>query len=151
MLSNDAREAANFPQTILIGSYVTVSKTYGAHMRKQKPIFVSYETRQKTGGAHFEFQYCSLFKIEYENSLFVPISRDAVFFKEYFKYLEPTETPNGGSRFDGCGINFYTKEQAKTMSDSIAADKPKEYEVLLAWLEKVILAQDCKGFYILGV
>lgn len=117
-------------------------------LKKEKTIFVSYD--EKTGGAHFEFRYFRYSLCE-EDSLFVPFYKDDIFFKEYFKYLEPTETPNGETRFDGCGINYYTKEQAKTMFERIKADKPKEYTVLLRWLEKVIFDTDCKGFYILGI
>ncbi len=114
--------------------------------KKEKPIFVNYETRKKTGGAHFDFCCYALPEEEY---LFVPLSRDAVFFKEYLKYLDPTETPNGQNKFDGCGINFYTKEQTIRMAERIRKDKPKEYEVLLAWLEKVIEKQT--DFFIHGV
>ena len=118
-------------------------------MRKNENlIFTTYA--KKKHGAHFEFQYFR-FDLCSEDSLFVPFEKDTVFFKEYLKYLEPTETPNGGTRFDGCGINYYTKQQAKAMFERIESDKPKEYSVLLEWLEKVISDTDCKGFYILGV
>ncbi|MBQ4556692.1 MAG: hypothetical protein IJA60_03485 [Clostridia bacterium] len=117
-------------------------------LKKETPIFASYN--EKTNNAHFEFQYFR-FSLCHEDSLFVPFSNDVAFFKEYLKYLEPTETPNGEKRFDGCGRNYYTKEQAKTMFERIKTDNPKEYTVLLKWLEKAILDSDCKGFYILGV
>ena len=111
----------------------------------KKSIFVT--TDKKTKGAHFEFQAFAY----QESSLFVPISKDVDFFSEYLKYLEPTETPDGSTKFDGCGINYYTKEQARIMYERIQNDEPEEYTVLLAWLKKIISSPSEKGFYILGV
>ena len=111
----------------------------------KKSIFVTED--KKTKGAHFEFQpfLCQ------GSSLFVPISKDNVFFEEYLKYLEPTETPDGGTKFDGCGINYYTKEQAQIIYERIQNDKPEEYTILITWLEKIISNPSEVGFYILGV
>ncbi len=114
-------------------------------LKKKNKIFIT--PAEKKSGAHFEFRYSWL----EENSLYVPVSKDTIFFKEYFKYLEPTETPDGGTKFDGCGINYYTKKQARIIFERIQTDKPKEYMVLLAWLEKFLADSSENGFYILGV
>ena len=117
-------------------------------MLKNRKIFLTYGEKSKE--AHFEF--CR-FYFSREECLYVSISNDAAFFKEYLKYLEPTRTPDGGTKFDGCGINNYTKEQAETMLKRIKADKPREYEILANWLEKVISDDNplVNGFYIQGV
>lgn len=114
-------------------------------MNKKNSIF--YTHSEISEGAYFEFRY------NWQNkcALYIPISKDQVFFKEYLKYLEPTKTPDGNTKFDACGINYYTKEQAEKMLNRIKADKPKEYTVLLSWLDKFISESSENGFYILGV
>ena len=113
--------------------------------KRRKSIFITkYE---KSNSAHFEFRHFS----EQIDSLYVPINQDIVFFKEYLKYLEPTKTPNGATKFDACGINYYTKEQAQIMYEKIQNDKPKDHATLLSWLEKVISSTSEFGFYLRGV
>ena len=110
-----------------------------------KKIFLT--CAEKGAGAHLEFMYSFLSE---ENNLFVPIGKDTIFFKEYLKYLNPTQTPDGGKIFDGCGYNYYTKEQAETMYHKIKSDKPKDFQILIKWLEKFIYESNEKGFYING-
>jgi hypothetical protein len=114
-------------------------------LKNNNKIFITQD--EKTEGAHFEFRVCS----GQGSSLFVPIHKDTVFFDEYLKYLEPTETPNGGSTFDGCGINYYTREQAQIMCNKIQKDKPQEYTILLDWLKNNVLDPSKNGFYLFGV
>ena len=116
--------------------------------KKKKSIFVTYS--EKKGGAHYDFVYETLHYDENTN-LFVHITDDAVFFKEYLKYLNPTKTPNGGTQFDWCGINSYTKEQTRIMYERILNDKPLDCEILLAWLEKAVNDPKINGFYIHGI
>lgn len=115
---------------------------------------------EKIGSAYYEFQYCkkdlpvkTLVSKGYgfwkEDSILVHIDNDADFFESYRKYLEPTNAPNGTTEFCYYGVNYYTKEQTRSIVNRIREDKPKEFGTLMAWLEKAIT--DYNGFYFLGI
>lgn len=115
---------------------------------------------KKAGSAYFEFQYCKKnwtikklvnkgYAFWQPDSLLVHIEDDMEFFEHYLKYLEPTNAPNGTQEFCFYGVNYYTKEQTQSILDRIKQDKPKECEILIAWLEKAV--SDYNGFYFLGI
>lgn len=115
---------------------------------------------EKKGSAYFEFQYCKKdlplkklvkpggYGFWEKDSILVHIDDDT-FFENYLKYLEPTNAPNGTTEFCYYGINYYTKEQTLSIVKRIKEDKPKEFEIVVAWLEKAIT--DYNGFYFLGI
>lgn len=49
---------------------------------------------------------------------------------------------------DEFGINYYSKDKVKIIKDKLQTIKPKEYEILLNWLED---AKNYNGIYILGI
>lgn len=116
---------------------------------------------EKKGSAYYEFQYCKktwpLPKLTSpggygyweKDSILVHIDNDEEFFENYRQYLEPTNAPDGTAGFCYYGVNYYTKEQAKALLKRISEDKPKEYEVVVAWLEKAVT--DYNGFFFLGI
>lgn len=115
---------------------------------------------EKQGTAYFEFQYCKkewnikkILKKGYlfweKDSLLVHIDNGKNFFESYLKYLEFTNAPNGTTEFCSYGVNYYTKEQTFSILERMKADKPKDFEVLVAWLEKA--AVEYNGFFFLGI
>ena len=123
-----------------------------------------FQTKRKQGtSAYYEFQFCKHFlppeilvtpeyygKIHFHpDSLLVHMDDDEIFFSNYLKYLSPALAPDGTTQFSDCGVNYYTKEQAEGMRSLILSEKPLEYGILAAWLEKA--ASEYNGFYILGI
>ena len=116
---------------------------------------------ERVGSAYFEFQYCKKslpvkklvkaggYGCWEEDSILVHIDNDVIFFKNYRKYLEPTNAPNGTNEFCYYGVNYYTKEQTAQIVERIKEDKPPEYEVLIKWLERAVT--DYNGFYFMGI
>lgn len=46
------------------------------------------------------------------------------------------------------GINYYDSDKVKNYIEYIDKEKPKDYQVLLDWLDKAL---ELNGFYILGI
>lgn len=115
---------------------------------------------EKQGTAYFEFQYCKKewttkklikkgFSYWEKDSLLVHIDNDKEFLDNYEVYLQFPTVPKGKGDFDFCSSNYYTKEQTLLILDQIKNDKPKEFETLVAWLEKA--TTDYNGFFFLGI
>ena len=49
---------------------------------------------------------------------------------------------------DVCGINYYTLEQTMGIVEVLKREKPKDFQVLLAWLAD---GEKYNGLYLLGV
>ena len=115
---------------------------------------------KKQGSAYFEFQYCKkewkikrILKKGYsfweKDSLLVHVDNDRDFFENYGDYLKTPNSPEGTQELDLYGVNYYTKKQTLAIQEQIINDKPKEFEVLVAWLEKAVT--EYNGFYFLGI
>lgn len=115
---------------------------------------------EKQGSAYFELQYCKkewnikkILKKGYsfweKDSLLVHVDNDRNFFENYGDYLKAPNSPNGTQELDPHGVNYYTKEQTLVIIEQIIKDKPKEFEILVLWLEKA--ANDYNGFFFLGI
>lgn len=117
-------------------------------------MFVKNSDREST--AYFEFSYCkkkrlfvyalSHLPIRKEDSLYVYLDDEEVFFENYGKYLESPYKRNG---FVYLGPNYYTKKQTQSIIELIKQDLPQEHEVLLQWLQKAV--DEYEGFYFLGI
>lgn len=115
---------------------------------------------EKKGTAYFEFQYCKKewnikkllrkgFSFWEKDSLLVHVDNDRDFFENYGDYLKAPNAHDGTQVFDPFGVNYYTKEQALSILERIRADRPRECDDLILWLEKA--ATDYKGFFFLGI
>lgn len=121
-------------------------------------MFISCKDRN--GSAYYEFQYCKkdmilkkLLDKGYgfwaEDSLLVHTDDDEEFFKNYLKYLCFTNAPDGTNEFCEYGVNYYTREQTRAISEKIKEDRPKDFEILADWLYKAVT--DYNGFFFLGI
>lgn len=115
-------------------------------------MFITFQ--DKHGSAYLEFQYYKedslntiYKKIKYDkiDSLYVNANKVDHFADIYFDFLNPCKTHN----FDIYGVNYYTKEQAKTIYMLIKNANIEYSKNLLQWLEKSFT--DYNGFYILGI
>lgn len=118
---------------------------------------------ERKGTAYFEFQFCKrkslarrmftaiVGEVDFwaKDSLLVDANADESFFKEYGAYIKFPTAKNGFQELDPYGVNYYTKEQARSILEKIKKDKPKGFEVLGIWLEKAVTEYD--GFYFLGI
>ncbi|MBR2971027.1 MAG: hypothetical protein IKC48_04460 [Clostridia bacterium] len=127
-------------------------------IQKSKNMFVP--CLQRKGSAYYEFQYCKKkgspkrlankgYRHWAKDSIVVHVDEGDAFFDSYLGYLECTNAPNGTTQFSECGVNYYTKEQARCMEEKIKEDKPKDFEALIEWLDKA--ATDYNGFFFLGL
>ena len=123
-----------------------------------KDLFIPCNKR--TGSYYFEFQYCKKQgSVKYltnngygywiEDSILVHVHYMEEFFENYGLYLMETNAPNGTNKFYEYGVNYYTKEQTKVILDKIKETKPKDYEIIVDWLEKAI--NEYNGFYFMGI
>ena len=120
--------------------------------------FSSQKERRKFGGSAFiEIQFCKLpFGTKTEtlinnvnfwkdDSLYIHISDDEVFCKEYKHIFDCSINDNS---FDIHGINYYDSSSAERIIDALLNYKPLEFKALIAWLE---ISKSYNGFYILGI
>lgn len=126
--------------------------------------FISQEERRSFGGSDFlEIQMCRLPRdtgiseilsvdsiSHWQNSsLYVYGDDMEEFYREYGEIFRYGYYSNGEQGMpDCCGINYYTQEQMRQITEDIAEGKPKEWQVLLEWMEN---AGECNGMYLLGV
>ncbi len=126
--------------------------------------FNNQDERRVFGGSDFlELQFCKLKKgtsirsivstrniVDWCNdSLYVSGDDTDVFYKQYknvFKNGVYNNLKSGD--IDFFGINYYSPELVEEMIKTIEANKPEDYTIILAWLNK---AKDFNGVYILGV
>ena len=126
--------------------------------------FNNQDERRAFGGSDFlELQFCKLKKgtniksivatrniVDWCNdSLYVSGDDTDVFYKQYkdvFKNGVYNNLKSGD--IDFFGINYYSPELVEEMIKTIEANKPEDYRIILAWLNK---AKDFNGVYILGV
>ena len=128
-------------------------------------LFHSFNTqdeRRAFGGSDFlELQFCqhksgtSIKRIvnKFENwrndSLYISGDYMDAFYKCYkdvFKNGTYNNLKSGD--IDFFGINYYSPEQVEEMIKTIEEKKPKDYIIVLEWLNK---AKEFNGIYILGV
>ena len=126
-------------------------------------IFNNQDERRKFGGSDFlELQFCQLKRgtsikniIETHNidcwrndSLYVCGDDWNVFYKHYKNIFNNGVYPNlKRGEIDWSGINYYSPEQIADMIKSVEEIKPKDYKILLDWLNK---ATEFNGVYVLG-
>ena len=126
--------------------------------------FNNQDERRAFGGSDFlELQFCKMKKgtniksivltrniVDWCNdSLYVSGDDTDVFYKHYknvFKNGVYNNLKSGD--IDFFGINYYSPELVEEMIKTIEANKPEDYAVILAWLNK---AKEFNGVYILGV
>lgn len=126
--------------------------------------FNNQDERRAFGGSDFlELQFCKMKKgtniksivltrniVDWCNdSLYVSGDDTDVFYKQYkdvFKNGVYNNLKSGD--IDFFGINYYSPELVEEMIKTIEANKPEDYAVILAWLNK---AKEFNGVYILGV
>lgn len=126
--------------------------------------FNNQDERRAFGGSDFlELQFCKMKKgtniksivltrniVDWCNdSLYVSGDDTDVFYKQYkdvFKKGIYNNLKSGD--IDFFGINYYSPELVEEMIKTIEANKPEDYAVILAWLNK---AKEFNGVYILGV
>ena len=117
-------------------------------------MFVKNSEREST--AYFEFSYCkkkrvfvyalSHIPMRKDDSLFIHLDDEEVFFMNYGNYLENPYKQKG---FNYLGPNYYTKKQTREIIEQIKQHLPLEHEILLKWLQKAV--DEYEGFYFLGI
>lgn len=126
--------------------------------------FNSINERRIYGGSAFiELQFCkmeegtSIKKIISVNnvthwkddSLYIYMEDIDVFINEYNDIFDCGIYHNLNSGvIDICGINYYSKEIVLNLIEKVKNKKPKDYEILIVWLEK---SRNYNGFYFLGI
>ena len=126
--------------------------------------FNNQEERRAFGGSEFlELQFCQLErgikiksivstkKIEHWNSASLYVHGDDFdAFYEHYKDVFKNGTYNNlkSGNVDFFGINYYSPEQVDEMINVIKEKQPKDYQVVLDWLNN---AKVYNGVYILGV
>lgn len=126
--------------------------------------FESQEERSKYGGSSFiEIQYCnmppqtaikelvSVKNIQHwkNDSLYVHMDDDRTFYQAYSRIFDCGTYNNLKTGIvDLYGINYYVPALIESIIEKLNAEKPDDYEMLVAWLADV---KSCNGFYILGV
>ena len=145
------------------GIYVPSSKTRRKCGLSHKEVIMFIPCSEREGTAYFEFQFCKKKSFIHriftaivgwrdfwaKDSLLVEIEVEAIFFKNYGEYLKSPTPKNGFQELDPYGVNYYTKEQTLSILEGIEKAKPKDFEVLVAWLEKA--ATEYNGFYFIGI
>ena len=126
--------------------------------------FSSQEERKECGGSYFiEMQYCRLqhsseiedivsvnaIKNWKNDSLYIYGDSDNEFVLHYGEIFNIGTYNNLQSGIvDMCGINYYSKENTRTIIEKVKEKKPLDYPILLDWLER---CEDYNGFYVLGL
>lgn len=124
--------------------------------------FATQEERRKFGGSYFiELQYCRfargtdietiLSAIEHwkNDSLYIYGDDDNTFVSDYGEIF--TGGIYGNQKrgmVDIVGINYYSEEHARAITEAVKERKPPDYPNLLNWLET---GKAYNGFYILGL
>lgn len=127
-------------------------------------LFVNHEKRKESGSTAFiEFQFCKLKEntrikkitsVRSINnwdvdSLYLYIDNFDNFFNEYDNLFEKITSNNlEPERIDMFGINYFPKESILEIIKKIEQAAPKDYNILLEWLNHAL---DYNGFYILGI
>lgn len=121
------------------------------------------DRRNISGSAFLELQYCkmkleskieelvSVDNVEFwkDNSLYVHIDDIELFLEQYAKIFDGGTYNNlETGMVDMYGINYYFPNQVEEIIREIEMEKPKEYSVILEWLNR---AKDYNGIYILGI
>ena len=126
--------------------------------------FPSQEERRTYGGSDFmELQRCrqkqgtkleelvSAKSIEHwkNDSLYICGDDLTAFYEAYAAVFSNGYYGNGKQGLvDCCGINYYTPAQTKGLAARLKIEKPRDYQVLLNWLED---AEPYNGIYLLGL
>ena len=126
--------------------------------------FASQDERRKFGGSDFvELQLCKLNRgtelekivsnevIEHwkNDSLYVYGDDLEEFHAIYSRIFKDGYYANGErGMIDVCGINYYTLEQTMGIVEVLKREKPKDFQVLLAWLAD---GEKYNGLYLLGI
>lgn len=126
--------------------------------------FASQDERRKFGGSDFmELQLCKVNRgTELEkivsneviahwknDSLYVYGDDLEEFHAIYSRIFRDGYYANGErGMIDVCGINYYTLEQTMGIVEVLKREKPKDFQVLLAWLAD---GEKYNGLYLLGV
>lgn len=124
--------------------------------------FSSQQERREFGGGDFiEIQYCTLKKCTSikeivsvvenweDDSLYIYGDDWNIFCDAYGEIICGGTYNNLETGYlDGCGINYFSPRQTELIKEKINEEKPREYEVLLSWLEK---GKEYNGFYVLGL
>lgn len=126
--------------------------------------FNSQDERRNFGGTAFiEIQYCELkpsFKINKivsvnnikhwnNKSLYIyidDIEEFLILYKEILGNGVYNNLKEGSA--DAYGMNYYSKEKIEIIKNKLKKVKPKEFEILLQWLED---GKNYNGIYILGI
>ncbi len=130
-------------------------------------LFYTFKTqaeRKDFGGSAFiEIQFCKLahttdiskltdidnIKNWKNDSLYVYIDDDSIFYKEYRDILGYGVYCNLESGLlDLYGINYYAPSLIASIKERLMVQKPNGYEIFHEWLSK---AEEYNGFYILGI
>lgn len=126
--------------------------------------FNSQEERKKYGGtSYIEIQYCELkpsFKINEivsvnhikhwnDKSLYIQLD-DIEEFVDLYKEIFDNGVYNNLTEgyIDEYGINYYSKDKVEIIKNKLQVIKPKDFEILLSWLED---SKKYNGIYILGI
>ena len=120
-------------------------------------LFITNDDR--SGYFYYEIQYCKSanYKKKLERglhfwkkeSIYVDMDNEQEFFENYYKYLRISDYVQNGGSYDKNGVNYYSAQRAAKILDDITVDKPRDYDVFAAWLEKA--AYEYEGFFILGL
>ena len=123
-------------------------------------MFKKYNSKEK--GSCLELAYCKLpnksdikkitnishIPFSAEDSLCVAFPFIKDFIEEYDDIFTGGTYQNlENGPVDVCGLNYYSPELTNQIIDKVRTQKPKEYELLLNWLEN---SKQYNGFYILG-
>lgn len=123
------------------------------------------ERIKKIGSDCLEFQFCrkkmgtpvkmivSVSNVKPRDNASLYVSGEnldsGLFGKNYGDFFTDGVYANGESGpLDWCGINYYTPEQVKFISEKLKARNSADDRILLGWLQK---AEKYNGFYVLGV
>lgn len=128
--------------------------------------FVSQNERREFGGGDFlEFVFC---KLDRDTPIEELVSNDAVdslhwsnsslylcgddwneFCDAYGEIITDGTYANLATGYlDWCGINYFSPSKMQLIMKRIQAEKPKDYQPLLSWLEQ---GTQYNGFYVLGL
>ena len=115
-------------------------------------VFNSQEERRSYGGSAFiEIQFCKLSakrkvtervalrSIQFWQNDSLYVDDEDLFYNEYRRIFDD---------MDIFGMTYYGPELIKPIIEKLIKAKPKDYEILVEWLNK---AEEFTGFYILGL
>ena len=127
-------------------------------------VFKTQDERRNYGGSAFiEIQFCDMplqtsikerasnahIRHWNDRSLYIHIDDSDVFYRAYHRIFDCGTYNNlKTGPMDLYGINYYAPTLTDPIIERLNKEKPKDYEVLTAWL---IRAKAHNGFYILGL